>query len=318
MKVLFWGTPEFAAPPLRALLGEGFDVVGAVTQPDRPQGRSRSALVASPIKQIALEELLPVLQPDRPRGAEFIEQVRALEPDISVVVAYGHILPRDVIDLPRLGTLNIHASLLPAWRGAAPIQAAIRSGQAETGVTIMRMVPKLDAGPILLQVPTPIVHDETYGELQLRLSELGALALIEALSLIDIGQMVERAQDDALATYAPKIEREQARIDWSMPASEVARAIRAFDPKPGAFSTLAGAEVKLFGARAATLDHAAGQDHTRPGTVVGIDDSGAFIACGDGVVRITDVQPAGKRRLTMSELARGRGVRVGDLLGSTG
>ena len=146
MRVLFWGTPEFAAPPLRALLGEGFDVIGVVTQPDRPQGRSRSALVPSPIKRIALEESLPVLQPEKPRGAEFVESIRAAEPDVSVVVAYGHILPRDVIDLPRLGTLNIHASLLPQWRGAAPIQAAIRAGQSETGVTIMRMVTQLDAG----------------------------------------------------------------------------------------------------------------------------------------------------------------------------
>jgi len=317
MRVLFWGTPEFAAPPLRALLGEGFEVVGVVTQPDRPQGRSRSSLVASPIKEIALEESLPVLQPERPRGDEFLEQVRSLAPDISVVVAYGHILPREVIDLPRLGTLNIHASLLPEWRGAAPIQAAIRSGQMETGVTIMRMVPRLDAGPILLQVPTPIVHDETYGELQLRLSELGALALIEALALIGIGQMVERKQDDAVATFAPKIERDDARLDWSLPAADVARTIRAFDPKPGAFSTLGGTDVKLFGARAATRDEDKPDGDAVPGTVLAIDDSGAFIACGVGVVRITDAQPSGKRRLTMSELARGRGVRVGDRLGAT-
>jgi methionyl-tRNA formyltransferase len=312
MRVLFWGTPEFAAPPLRALLGEGFDVVGVVTQPDRPRGRSRSALVASPIKEIALEESLPVLQPERPRGPEFIEAVRALAPDISIVVAYGHILPKDVIDLPKLGTLNIHASLLPEWRGAAPIQAAIRSGQSETGVTIMRMVTKLDAGPILLQVPTPIVHDETYGELQLRLSELGALALIEALSLIDIGQMVEHPQDDALATLAPKIERDDARIDWSQPAGAVACAIRAFDPKPGAFTTLGATEMKLFGARAVPSEQAVSGGE--PGTVLAIDDSGATVACGDGAVRITDAQPSGKRRLTMAELARGRGVRVGDRL----
>ena len=187
MRVLFWGTPEFAAPALRALLGEGFEVVGVVTQPDRPRGRSRSSLVPSPIKQIAIEESIPGIQPEQPRGDEFVQSLRALDPDVSVVVAYGEILTRDVIDLPRLGTLNIHASLLPEWRGAAPIQAAIRAGQTRTGVTIMRMVVRLDAGPILLQVPTPIAHDETYGELQLRLSELGALALIEALSLLDIG-----------------------------------------------------------------------------------------------------------------------------------
>lgn len=316
MRVLFWGTPEFAAPPLRALLGEGFEVVGVVTQPDRPQGRSRSSLVSSPIKQIALAESLPVLQPEKPRGTEFLDSLRALEPDISIVVAYGHILPRDVIELPRLGTWNIHASLLPEWRGAAPIQAAIRACQTETGVTIMRMVSQLDAGPILLQSAVPIVHDETYGELQLRLSELGALALIEALSLLDLGEIVERPQDESLATFAPKVERDDARIDWTCHASAIACAVRAFDPKPGAFSTLNGAEIKLFGARAATLDIAGGTAFPPGGTVLAIDDAGAVIACGDGVVRITDAQFAGKRRLGFGELARGRSIRVGDRLGS--
>src|SRR5687768_13665207 len=275
MRVLFWGTPEFAAPPLRALLGEGFEVVGVVTQPDRPQGRSRSALVASPIKQIAVEESLTILQPERPRGAEFLDQLRSLEPDISIVVAYGHILPRDVIDAPLLGTLNIHASLLPQWRGAAPIQAAIRAGQTETGVTIMRMVTRLDAGPILLQTSTPILHDETFGELQLRLSELGALALIEALSLLDLGQITERPQDEAAATYAPKIERTDARIDWTQPASDVACAVRAFDPKPGAFTTLRGSEIKMFGARPWPHAPAASPQSAEPGTVVALDVDGA-------------------------------------------
>ena len=294
MRVLFWGTPEFAAPPLRALLGEGFEVVGVVTQPDRPQGRSRSSLVPSAIKRIALEESIPVIQPERPRGDDFVAAVLALAPDVSVVVAYGEILTREVIDLPRLGTLNIHASLLPEWRGAAPIQAAIRAGQSETGVTIMRMVVPLDAGPILLQVPTPITNDETYGELQLRLSELGALALIEALSLLDIGQITERPQDESLATFAPKVERDDARIDWRHPASAIAASVRAYDPKPGAFTTLNGVEIKLFGARAATLDIADGKPFPPGGTVLAIDDAGALVACGDGVVRVSDGQLAGK------------------------
>ena len=316
MRVLFWGTPEFAAPPLRALLGEGFEVVGVVTQPDRPQGRSRSSLVPSPIKQIALEESIPVIQPERPRGDDFVAAVLALAPDVSVVVAYGEILTREVIDLPRHGTLNIHASLLPEWRGAAPIQAAIRAGQSETGVTIMRMVVPLDAGPILLQVPTPITNDETYGELHLRLSELGALALIEALSLLDIGQITERPQDESLATFAPKIERDDARIDWRHPASAIAASVRAYDPKPGAFTTLNGVEIKLFGARAATLDIADGKPFPPGGTVLAIDDAGALVACGDGVVRVSDGQFAGKRRLSLGELARGRSIRVGDQLGA--
>ena len=309
MRVLFWGTPEFATPALRALIGEGFDVVGAVTQPDRPVGRSRSALKRSPVKAIAEDEGLPVLQPERPRGDDFLAAVRALEPDISVVVAYGHILPKAVIDLPPRGTVNIHGSLLPALRGAAPIQAAIRDGHTETGVTIMRMVPALDAGPVILQVRTPVLGDETYGELALRLSELGALALIEALTLMDLGGVTERPQDDSQATLAPKIEREDARIDWTRPAVAVARAIRAFDPKPGAWSMLRDLEVKLFGVRPAMDAEGA------PGQVMGIGERGALIACGEGGVRVAYAHPAGKRRLAMLDWAQGRGIKVGDRFG---
>jgi methionyl-tRNA formyltransferase len=316
MKVLFWGTPEFAAPPLRALLGEGFDVVGVVTQPDKPQGRSRSSLVPSPIKEIAVGEGLPVLQPERPRGAEFIEQVRRLESDISVVVAYGHILPRDVIDLPANGTVNVHASLLPAWRGAAPIQASIRSCATETGVTIMRMVPALDAGPILLQQTIPIADDETHGELQARLSELGALALIESLALISIGRAVETPQDNTRATFAPKVEREDTRIDWALSAREVSCLIRAFDPRPGAFTTLDGQEVKLFGARVSADDWPPPGSTIRPGTVGEIGELGMFVACGSGAVRVADAQAAGKRRLSADEWRRGRGVREGSHFGA--
>src|SRR5689334_16946875 len=247
MRVLFWGTPEFATPALRALIGEGFDVVGVVTQPDRPVGRSRSTLQPSPVKLIAVDEGIPVLQPERPRGEEFLAELARIDADVSVVVAYGHILPKAVIDLPARGTLNIHASLLPALRGADPIRAAIRQGLAETGVTIMRMVPALDAGPVLHELRTPIAPDETFGELELRLSELGALALIEALALVETGLAQERPQDDARATYAHKTERAHARVDWAGPAEDVARAIRAYDPRPGAFASHRGADVKLFG-----------------------------------------------------------------------
>lgn len=307
MRVLFWGTPDFAAPPLRALLGEGCDVVGVVTQPDRPQGRHRSATVPPPVKRIALEEELPVLQPDRPRGAEFLAAVRALAPDLSVVVAYGHILPQDVIDLPPLGTLNIHASLLPRWRGAAPIQAAILAGDTETGVSIMRMVPALDAGPVILQARTPILDDETGGELTLRLSELGALAIVEALTLVSLGDAAGTPQPDDGVTYAGKVTRAQARIDWTRPAVDVARAIRAWDPVPGAFGVLRGIEVKLFGARVA---HDVAGD---PGSVLGIGEMGMLVACGEGGVRIGYVHPSGKRRLAALDWAQGRGVAAGDL-----
>ena len=307
MRVLFWGTPEFATAPLRALIGEGFDVVGVVTQPDRPVGRSRSRLQASPVKQVAIAEGIPVLQPDKPRGDAFLAAVAALTPDVSVVVAYGHLLPNAAIRLPRLGTLNIHASLLPALRGAAPIQAAIRDGLAETGVTIMQMVPALDAGPILHTARTLVLEDETSLELSLRLSELGASALIEALALIELGAAVPQPQDEVLATYAGTLTRESAQVVWTGTAYDVSRHIRAYDPKPGAWSRVNGAEVKLFGARSAPR----GVSHVS-GDVLAVDDAGLLVACGSGAVRVLAVQPAGKRRLTPIEWARGRGIATGD------
>jgi len=307
MRVLFWGTPEFATPALRALIGEGFDVVGVVTQPDRRVGRSRSALQSSPVKQIAVDEGIPVLQPERPRGDEFLSDISRLQPDLSVVVAYGHILPKAVIDLPRLGTVNIHGSLLPALRGAAPIQAAIREGLVETGVTIMRMVPALDAGPIVLQARTPVLEDETYGELSLRLSELGALSLVEALSLMELGELREQPQNGSLATYAPKIDRTATWVDWSASAANVCRLIRSLDPKPGAVTMLRSAEVKMFGARLAPHAMSAA-----PGQIQSIDDEGLVVACGEGAARVAVVQPAGKRRLTPNDWSRGRGVAVAD------
>ena len=309
MRILFWGTPEFAAPPLRALLGEGNDVVGVVTQPDKPQGRSRSTMVPPPVKVVALEEDIPVFQPERPRNEAFIASMRELAPDLSVVVAYGHILPKELIDLPGRGTLNIHASLLPRWRGAAPIQAAILAGDTETGISIMRMVPALDAGPVILQVRTPIPDDETGGELTMRLSELGALAIVEAMTLVSLGDIAGTGQPEAGVTYAGKVTRDHARIDWTRPALDVSRVIRAFDPVPGAFSTLRGGEVKLFGARIAA-------DVTGdPGAVLGIDEMGLLVGCGTGAVRIAYAHPAGRRRLAALDWAQGRGVAQGDVFG---
>src|SRR6266550_5583403 len=307
MRVLFWGTPEFAAAPLRALIGEGFEVVGVVTQPDKPQGRSRT-LIAPPVKQIALEEKITCFQPATSRDAEFGEMIAVMKPDISVVVAYGHILPKRVIDIPRLGTLDIHATLLPALRGAAPIQAGIRQGLTETGVTIMRMVPALDAGPVIMQATAQILEDETYGELQLRLSELGALTLVEALTLISLDAAKETPQDDSLATYAPKVTRDDAQINWQLDASEVSRTVRAYDPKPGAFTTRNGIDVKLFGPRPIERRKGAA------GEVIEVTPE-FIVACGRDAIRISDVQPSGKNRMTAAEWARGRGVSVGDILG---
>jgi methionyl-tRNA formyltransferase len=307
VRILFWGTPEFAAPPLRALIGEGFEVVGVVTQPDKPQGRSRE-IIPSAVKEIALEEDLPLFQPRNARDGELLEMLNVMKPDISIVAAYGHILPKNLIELPKQGTLNIHASLLPALRGAAPIQAAIRQGLHETGITIMRVVPELDAGPVLLQAETEIYDDETYGELQTRLAELGALTLLEALALIGAGKAKEIPQDHTRATYAPKITRDSARIDWKKSAVEIARLIRAFDPKPGAFTTTAKGEIKMFGPK--VLDGM----HGKPGEVMKMKGE-LIIAGGHDAVRVTEVQPTGKKRMAAHDWTRGRGVKVGDRLG---
>lgn len=307
MRVAFWGTPEFAAPSLRALVGEGFEVVGVVTQPDKPQGRSRE-IIPSPVKQIAIEEEIQLFQPKNARDPELFEKLSLLKPDISVVVAYGHILPQKIIDLPRLGTLNIHASLLPALRGAAPIQAAIRQGLMQTGVTVMRVIPALDAGPTILQADTPIFGDETYGELQVRLSELGALTLVEAMTLVSLGKANETPQDDSRATYATKVTRESSRINWKDSAVEISRLIRSSDPKPGAFTKTPKGDVKMFGPK--VMDGINGN----PGQVLNATGE-LVIACGVDAIRISVVQPEGKSRMSAHEWVRGRGTAVGDRYG---
>ncbi len=307
MRVVFWGTPEFAAPALRALIGEGFEVVGVVTQPDKPQGRSRE-IIPSPVKKIAIDEEIPVFQPKNARDAELFAKLGELKPDISVVVAYGHMLPQKIIDLPKLGTLNIHASLLPLLRGAAPIQAAIRQGLTETGVTVMRVVQALDAGPMLFKATTQIFEDETYGELRERLAELGALTLVETLTLISLGKSKETPQDDSHATYAAKVTRESSRINWKDSAHEISRLIRASDPKPGAFTSTPQGDVKLFGPK--VMDGIKG----KPGEVLKTTGE-LVIACGLDAIRISGVQPSGKARMSANDWARGRGTAVGDRYG---
>ena len=307
MRILFWGTPEFAAPPLRALIGEGFEVVGVVTQPDKPQGRAR-AITPPPVKQIATEEEIRVFQPKNAREPALFETLQSVNPDISIVVAYGHILPQRIIDLPPMGTLNIHASLLPALRGAGPIQAAIRQGLSETGVSVMRVVQALDAGPVLLQASMPIFDDEAFGELQNRLAELGALTLIEALTLLSLGKATETAQDESRATYAPKVTRESSRIRWKDSALEISRLIRACDPKPGAFTKTPKGDVKMFEPK--VLDGIKG----KPGEVLKVTGE-LVIACGVDALRIDEVQPSGKTRMSAHEWARGRGTSVGDRYG---
>jgi methionyl-tRNA formyltransferase len=303
VRVVFFGTPEFAVPSLEALLGEGFDVAAVVTRPDSPQGRSRSQLVPSQVKLAAQAESVPLLEPERPSTPEFYAQIRALAPDIGVVVAYGHILKPELLAIPAQGMVNVHPSLLPALRGPAPVEWAILNGLQKTGVTIMQMEAGLDSGPILHQIPHAIPPDITGGELSDHLSELGAQALIEALGLRQQGLLKPVPQDDARATYAPKLTRELARVRWDDAPDRVARVILALDPRPGAWAELDGREVKLFGATTVSMSGA-------PGEVLRAD--GDFVlAVGNAAIAVAEVQPAGKPRMPAADWIRGRGVRAG-------
>lgn len=309
MRIVFFGTPEFAVPSLRALVGEGFHVTAVVTQPERPKGRSRSRLEAPPVKSAALAEGIPVLQPEQPNSPEFVQQLAALKPDLGVVVAYGHILRKELLELPRLGMINVHPSLLPKLRGAAPIQHAIIEGYRETGISVIQMDEGMDTGPVLLRRSTPIAPEETGGQLAGRLSKLGAMALIEALSLLAGGAARPEPQDDREATYAPKIARELARIRWTDDPQRIARLARALDPEPGAWTRLKLREIKLFVPQ--VLDSWRPDGPSLPGTVLGLEPA-LVVATDSAPVRFMECQPAGKSRMATVAWARGRGVKVGD------
>jgi methionyl-tRNA formyltransferase len=303
MRIVFFGTPEFAVASLNALLRERFTLAGVVTQPDKSQGRSRSTLVPPAVKLAALDAGLPILQPARPVGDLFLASLRRLEADLGVVVAYGHILRREVLDAPARGMINVHASLLPRFRGAAPIQHAILAGDRETGISIMKMEEGLDSGPVLHRVSTPIADGETGGTLTTRLAALGASALVEALAVLSAHGERPEPQDACAATYAPKISRETARLDWTRDAASLERQVRAFDPIPGAWTSLEGAPVKLFGGMPAV-------GGGPPGAVLAASDR-LVVAGGTGAIAVNEVQPAGRNRLTVEEWVRGRGIAAG-------
>jgi methionyl-tRNA formyltransferase len=309
LNIAFAGTPHFALPALRVLLASRHRVVGVLTQPDRPAGRGQQ-LRASPIKQLAAEHGLPIAQPATLKTPEGRAELARWAPDLLVVVAYGLILPEAVLALPRLGCVNIHGSLLPRWRGAAPIQRAILAGDAETGVTIMQLDAGLDTGPMLLERRRSIQSHETAGDLHEALAELGAAALAEALEGIAAGKLTARPQPTAGVTYAPKIEKAEARLDWGAGVVEIDRRVRAFNPWPMAETTFAGEQLKLLRARIA--DQPA--TDAAPGTLLGIAEDGLRVACADGVLAVRELQRAGKRPISARDFAnavRLDGLRFG-------
>lgn len=303
MRIVFFGTPEFAVPSLDTLRRGGHEVSAVVTQPDRPHGRSRSKLVAPPVKDAAVGAGLDILQPERPVGDLFAATLRHTGADLGVVVAYGHILRPEILSIPTRGMINVHASLLPRWRGAAPVQAALLHGDRVTGVSIMEMEAGLDSGPVYLRRELPIGAEDTTGTLTPRLAELGAEALLEVVDALEAGGLAPVKQDDALATFAPKVTRPSARVPWSGTAVEVALHIRAFDPWPGAWSEGASGEVKLYTPRIA-------EGRGAPGQVLEAQ-SALIVACGDGAVQVAEVKPAGGRRMAAAEWLRGRPLVAG-------
>ncbi|MFZ0107820.1 MAG: methionyl-tRNA formyltransferase [Thiobacillus sp.] len=308
MRLIFAGTPAFAAAALDALADAGHEIALVLTQPDRPAGRGMK-LTPSAVKQSAQARGLPVFQPTSLKSAEAQDALRAVAAEVMVVAAYGLILPRAVLDLPRRGCLNIHASLLPRWRGAAPIQRAILAGDEVTGITIMQMDAGLDTGAMLLKTTVPIDDEDTAGSLHDKLARAGAASVIEALARLD--ELKPQAQDDALATYAAKLTKEEARLDWSRPAVELARAIRAYSPVPGAHTVLDGQIVKIWRATAQGLDPSGG----RPGEVLATDERGIVVACGEGALHIGELQLAGGKRMDAAALVSGRAVLPGKILG---
>jgi methionyl-tRNA formyltransferase len=295
MKLVFAGTPEFARASLEALVESGRQPAAVYTQPDRPAGRGKK-LTASPVKRHAVEHGIPVYQPASLRDDAAVEELRALQPDLLIVAAYGLILPQAVLDIPTHGCINVHASILPRWRGAAPIQAAILAGDATTGISLMRMTAGLDCGPVYHIDEIAIGAGETAGELHDRLAALGANALVEHLDDIIAGRLQAVDQDDSLATYAPKIDKQDAEIDWGLPAAEVARRVRAYNPFPGAFTHERETRLKVW--RAAPTDGSG-----EPGEVLHFGSDAIVVACGEGALRLDELQLPGKRRAPAHEFA---------------
>lgn len=297
MRVVFMGTPDIAATCLKEILADGFDVVGVYTQPDRPKGRGMK-LVASPVKEVALAHNLPVFQPEHFREDETVQQLKALQPDVVAVVAYGRILPQRVLDLAPKGFINIHASVLPQYRGSAPYQWAVLDGLTETGVTAMYLCREMDAGDMIDVAKTPIGPDETAGELLDRLAELGAKLLSKTLCRVEAGEATATPQDHTLATYAPMLDKSMCPIDWTKTAQQIHNQVRGLHPWPVATAELAGTKFKIHAT--AVLEGSG-----KPGTIVGLSKTGLQVACGEGIIEVRSLQAEGGKRMSAPDYFRG-------------
>ncbi|MFS0861436.1 methionyl-tRNA formyltransferase [Fredinandcohnia sp. 179-A 10B2 NHS] len=310
-KIVFMGTPDFSVPVLRQILEDGYDVVAVVTQPDRPVGRKR-VLTPPPVKVEALKHNIPVLQPNKIREKEEIEKVLSYNPDLIVTAAFGQILPKEILETPKYGCINVHASLLPELRGGAPIHYSILQGKAKTGVTIMYMVEKLDAGDILTQVEIPILETDHVGSLHDKLSVAGSKLLSETLPLLLAGKITPIKQDDSIATFAANIKREQEKIDWSKPGETIYNHIRGLHPWPVAYTTLNGEVMKVWwGEKIPSKDYS-----TQPGIVIGIEKDGFIVSTGNTTnIKVTQLQPSGKKKMSAEQFLRGTDLIVGTKLG---
>ncbi|OCA85496.1 methionyl-tRNA formyltransferase [Bacillus sp. FJAT-27225] len=312
-RIVFMGTPDFSVPVLRRLLEEEYEIVGVVTQPDRPVGRKK-VLTPPPVKVEALKHNIPVLQPEKIRVREELDKVLALRPDLVVTAAFGQILPKELLEAPKYGCINVHASLLPELRGGAPIHYAIIQGKEKTGITIMYMAEKLDAGDILTQVEVPITETDNVGTLHDKLSQAGAKLLSETLPKLLNGELKGIKQDDERATFASNIKREQELIDWSKSGEQIYNQIRGMNPWPVAYTTQGGQTVKIW-----TAEKVSGGQKGEPGEVVGFEEDGIIVAAGSGSnVKITTLQPSGKKAMEAAEFLRGAGsqLQIGTKFGS--
>ena len=310
MKIVFMGTPDYAATALEAILQAGYEVTGVVCQPDKPKGRS-GALSACPVKECALKYNLPVFQPERIKRPEAVAELKKFPADVFVVAAFGQILSEEILTMPKYGCINIHASLLPKYRGAAPIQWCIVDGEKETGVTIMQMDAGIDTGDILFTKKVAITEEETGGSLFDKLSQAGAELIVEALPKIEAGEVSPVKQDEARSNYARMLKKEDGQINWNRPAEEIGRLVRGMDPWPSAFTYYRGKQFKIWKAQAVD----GGTEGLLPGTIAQIEKQGIWIACGSGMLQVTEAQMEGKKRMSAADLMNGRTLEMNERLG---